>query len=128
VKRICNAASVTNALPEEEEDIVVEEEVHTRKRISLNKSTGTWEHIDDADMAMWREAGPALDIANELAKAAAWCIANGAKGHKRDYRRFLTNWIIRAQDSGRSSKAVPAQPAMPTAAAVFRAARERGVL
>jgi uncharacterized protein YdaU (DUF1376 family) len=56
-----------------------------------------WEHIPDGLMTQWREAYPAANIDGELAKAAAWVIAN-PRNRKSNYARFLTNWLTKAQD------------------------------
>jgi len=48
--------------------------------------------------ATWAAAYPAVDIDAELARAAAWCITAGPKGHKTRPSRFLTSWLARAQD------------------------------
>ncbi|ABL00719.1 hypothetical protein [Pelobacter propionicus] len=45
----------------------------------------------------WEAAYPAVDIPLELAKAAAWLKAN-PKNRKKNYARFLNNWLMKAQD------------------------------
>jgi hypothetical protein len=47
--------------------------------------------------AQWVKAYPAANVDGELAKAAAWLLAN-PKNAKSNYARFLTNWLTRAQD------------------------------
>jgi hypothetical protein len=66
-----------------------------------------WSGISDADMAQWRIAYPACDIASQLARAHAWAAANPEKRKKR-WRRFLTNWLARAQERGGDKPAVAA--------------------
>jgi hypothetical protein len=53
--------------------------------------------ITPADMKVWGEAYPAINLTGELAKAAAWLKAN-PKNTKSNYDRFLTNWFARSQD------------------------------
>lgn len=65
------------------------------EKISLG--AGGWEHVPDDLLRQWRTAFPAVSIDGELAKAAAWLIAN-PKNRKSNYARFLTNWLTRAQD------------------------------
>lgn len=48
----------------------------------------------------WVEAYPAVQIGTELEKAAAWVMSNPAK-RKKDWRRFLNNWMMRAQERAR---------------------------
>ena len=69
------------------------------KKILLDAS-GRWDGIPENLSATWREAYPAVDVKAELAKAAAWIMAN-PKNKKSNYARFLTNWLGRAQDSGK---------------------------
>lgn len=45
----------------------------------------------------WEAAFPAVSLDAEMAKAAAWLIAN-PKNAKSNYARFLTNWLTKAQD------------------------------
>lgn len=56
-----------------------------------------WIGIPDDLLRQWDKAYPAVNIDGELAKAAAWVIAN-PKNRKSNYARFLTNWLTKAQD------------------------------
>lgn len=51
----------------------------------------------DRRLDLWREAYPAVNIQSEMAKAAAWLLAN-PKNAKQNHERFLTNWLARAQE------------------------------
>jgi hypothetical protein len=53
-------------------------------------------------MAAWGEAAPACDITTELARASAWMLGQPVSKRKRDLRRFLTNWMLRAQERAAS--------------------------
>lgn len=46
---------------------------------------------------LWNEAYPAVNIKTEIAKAAAWLLAN-PKNAKQNHERFLSNWLSRAQE------------------------------
>ena len=52
-------------------------------------------------LALWEENFPALDIREEILKAAVWLDAN-RRQRKHDVRRFLANWLMRAQEKTRS--------------------------
>jgi hypothetical protein len=69
-------------------------------KIQLQVSTRAWVGITAEDMAEWAESFPAVDIELELKEARSWCFANGAKGRKSNYRRFLVSWFKRSQDRG----------------------------
>lgn len=71
-------------------------EIAPSGKISLD-ADGRWIDISSILLATWKEAYPALSLDAELAKAAAWIIAN-PKNKKSNYARFLTNWLTRAQD------------------------------
>jgi uncharacterized protein YdaU (DUF1376 family) len=66
------------------------------EKISL--AADGWLGIPDELLRQWDRAYPAVNIDGELAKAAAWIIAN-PKNRKSNYARFLTNWLTRAQDN-----------------------------
>lgn len=76
------------------------------RKIALD-ADGNWTGISTAQRSTWETAYPALSLDAELAKAAAWILAN-PKNKKSNYARYLTNWLSRAQDSARPS-AAPAQ-------------------
>ena len=51
------------------------------------------------DFAAWADTYPAVDCDAELRRAAEWCLS-GARGRKGNYRRFVVNWLGRAQERG----------------------------
>lgn len=68
--------------------------------IYFNKNLKVWEAISQEDKDGWKEAFPACDIDIELAKMREWILSNPTKGKKSNYRRFISGWLTRAQDSG----------------------------
>lgn len=66
-------------------------------KIKFDRQTRLWSGITDDHRALWTKAYPAIDIALELAKAAAWLDANPANA-KSNYSRFLNSWFQRTQD------------------------------
>ncbi len=69
-------------------------------RAKLPKPVIAWDgrnfSIPNDFYASWGKAYPAVDIDGEVAKAAAWLIANPKKA-KKDYGRFLNNWLNNAK-------------------------------
>lgn len=60
------------------------------------------------------EAFPSLDVEGECRKAKAWVEANPAKRKTASgMRRFLVNWLSRAQNSGRGTAQARGSPAPP---------------
>jgi len=53
--------------------------------------------IQAEDRKRWSEAYPAVNLDQEIAKAASWVIAN-PKNKKSNWPRFLNNWLKSAQD------------------------------
>lgn len=66
-------------------------------KITFNFDTNAFENITDADMALWRKTYPAIDIQQEINKAACWLVANPTRV-KSNYKRFLNSWLCKAQD------------------------------
>lgn len=66
-------------------------------KASFDYSTGLFSDLSPEMLAAWREAYPALDVRQEIAKAKAWLLAN-PKNKKSNIERFLTNWLTREQD------------------------------
>lgn len=81
----------------------------------------------------WERAFPACDIDAELAKAHAWMLANPKK-IKRNWQRFLHEWLTRTQDRGgtgtqagnRAPRAVvPPAPPVKTLPEIIAEARQK---
>lgn len=56
-------------------------------------------NIQDEDIQIWKDAYPKCDMKLELNKMRAWLIAD-PKRRKKNYKRFINNWLSRTQDSG----------------------------
>ena len=68
--------------------------------IIFNFEKSVFEGITEQDMALWRQAYPAIDVGNEILKAACWLSAN-PKNAKSNYKSFLNKWFTKAQDHSR---------------------------
>lgn len=83
---------------EAETDIAPNGKRSSRKSpISFDFDTGRFVGITDDMKRLWAEAYPALGLETEIAKAAAWLLAN-PRNRKSNYPKFLTGWFCRAQD------------------------------
>jgi len=81
--------------------------------------TGTgWANVTEGDLAAWAVAYPACNLTRQLAAAGEWVKANPTKA-KKNYRRFLGNWLSRSQERGGDTRAAPTatwtQPERPLA-------------
>jgi|GEM_PF-2812113 len=68
--------------------------------INFDFTSQEFKNITIEDKKRWKEAYPAVNIEIELKRMREWILANPAKGRKRNYRRFITNWLSRVQDAG----------------------------
>ena len=76
----------------------------TKWGIRFDPTNRQWLNIAPLDREQWLQACPAVTIDQELAKAANWCVSNSG-GRKQNYRKFLTDWMNRAQQHGGSHNA-----------------------
>jgi hypothetical protein len=83
--------------------------VHTTPQssaiIDFNFEKKAWIGIADEDIKFFKDTYPAVNIETELKKMAAWLLANPEK-RKKNYRRFITNWLNRTQDSGGTKQSI----------------------
>lgn len=77
----------------------ISEEKLITPKINFNFEKVEWENITDLDKKIWKEAYPACDIELDLAQMKAWLLSNPEK-KKKNYRRFITNWLSRSQEKG----------------------------
>ena len=64
------------------------------ERITFDRAVGGFVGIGGR-LEIWRRAYVTIDVASEISRAAAWATANPSRG-KRNWQRFLTNWLARA--------------------------------
>ena len=70
------------------------------KPVTFSFTTGLFSGVTDEMVATWQVACPAVSVDREIVKAAQWLLANPNK-RKKNYRRFLLNWIMRGQERGK---------------------------
>lgn len=70
-----------------------------KQEVIFNFNHKKWENIKPEDVNQWREAYPACDIELELKQMREWLLSNPSK-KKKNYRRFITNWLSRSQERG----------------------------
>jgi len=62
---------------------------------------GEAHHVPQSDIDQWTQLFPAVDVLQELRKAAAWSDANPKRRKtKSGIKAFLVNWLSREQDRG----------------------------
>lgn len=89
------SSSSTNVLSEA--NICAELQGNSTPAIILNDKT--LYRATDEDVALWKDCYPAVDVEQELLKMAAWSDGNPKlRKTRKGVRRFITNWLARAQD------------------------------
>lgn len=69
---------------------------------------------DEAAIAQWKDAYPAVDVLGELKRAKAWISANPDKRKtKKGMPRFLNGWLSQEQNRGRGAARPQAQKKAP---------------
>ena len=76
------------------------------KRPKVGFESGKWSGITEDLMAMWSSAYPAVNIRDELNKAAAWLASNPKQNPKNQFGRFLNAWLARSQNQS-SIRSIP---------------------
>ncbi len=72
----------------------------TQSHINFNIETKKWEGITKEDIERWAETFPACDVPYLLKVMASWVTYNCPRSKKSNWRRFIFNWLNRAQDRG----------------------------
>jgi hypothetical protein len=69
------------------------------QKISFNFDTLKFEGITVDQVKFWEQSYPDVDVVDILLKRMpAWLDANPAKAHKKQWKRFIVNWLSRQQD------------------------------
>jgi hypothetical protein len=71
-------------------------EVPTTAAEKVSFIGNTFVYSED-QLVRWKEAYPAVDVIQSLRHAASWAVAN-PKNHKKNWHRFLVNWLARDQE------------------------------
>lgn len=68
-------------------------------KISFNFDTIKFENITIEMVQFWEQCYPNVDVIDALTKKMpAWLDANPQKAHKKNWKRFITNWLSRQDD------------------------------
>ena len=68
-------------------------------KIDFDFSIKKWTGITETDIVDWQAAYPACNVTLEIDRAGLWLLSNPTK-RKQNYRRFITNWLVRTQEKG----------------------------
>jgi hypothetical protein len=92
---------------EKEEEDNAQSAAPLRSKDSLSFDFQKWEFvgITEQDIADWKAIYPHIDIQVEKTKATQWLKNNPSKNNKKLWRKYLTGWFGRANDSTENKKA-----------------------
>lgn len=79
--------------------------LRTKDALSFDFQTWSFLGISDHDQAEWKTLYPHIDIEVETTRAANWLKSNPTKSNKKLWRRYLTGWFGRSNDSIENKKA-----------------------
>ena len=67
-------------------------------KINYNFDTKEWENITVEQVKIWEDAFPDCDVVNILLKRMpVWLDANPRKAKKKNWKRFIVNWLSRQE-------------------------------
>ena len=88
-----------------QEDARSAKQPRTKDILNFNFEKMEFEGILEKDLSDWRLIYPHLDLMVETLKAAQWLKSNPSNSKKKNWRRYLTGWFGRSNDSVENKKA-----------------------
>jgi len=88
-----------------EEDAQPAPQLRTKDSLIFNFDTWKFDGITEQDAAEWKLMYAHIDHHVEMLKAAQWLKNNPSKSNKKQWRKYLTGWFGRANDSIENKKA-----------------------
>lgn len=79
--------------------------IRAKDLLIFNFETWEFEGITEKDIADWRVMYPHIDITVETLKAAQWLKNNPSRNNKKHWRKYITGWFGRANDTIENKKA-----------------------
>ena len=68
-------------------------------KVVFNFNTMKWEGITVAQVKLWESAYPDVDVVDVLLKKMpVWLSSNPRKARKKNWPRFIVNWLSRQQE------------------------------
>ena len=70
-----------------------------KENIQFNFEQREFEGITLSQVRFWEDAYPDVNVVDTLTKRMpAWLDANPAKAHKKNWKKFIVNWLSREQE------------------------------
>jgi len=80
--------------------------VEAHPKIIFNNQAFKFENIPKEKLNKWKEAFPNCNVDIELKKMEAWLAANPER-RKKNYEKFIVNWLARAKGEKANGKYIP---------------------
>lgn len=90
--------------------------------LAFDSTTGLFSKLPAQVLARWGEAFPQVNVASEIVRAGSWLLAN-PQHDKKNYQRYLNNWLSRTQDRAASDARQASRPGATPGRPMSRAAR-----
>jgi hypothetical protein len=84
----------------------IKKEIIKERKIIFNNQTFKFENIPKEKLEKWKEAFPNCNVDLELKKMEAWLAANPER-RKKNYEKFIVNWLGRAKGEKANGKYIP---------------------
>lgn len=79
--------------------------IRARDCLIFNFEKWEFEGIGEKDLASWKVMYPHIELSVEILKAAQWLKNNPSRSNKKQWRKYLTGWFGRANDTMENKKA-----------------------
>lgn len=79
--------------------------IRSKDALFFNFEKWEFEGITEKDLAEWKVMYPHIDLSVEKLKASQWLKNNPSKSNKKQWRKYLTGWFGRSNDSIENKKA-----------------------
>lgn len=86
-----------------EKEYISSESKDSKQIIVFDKEIEEFQGITEELKERWKQAYPAVDVEIEIERAEQWAASNPNK-RKKNWRRFINNWLMRVQEKGGSIK------------------------
>jgi len=77
--------------------------------ISWNKEQKKFQNLTDCKIQLYKEAFPRINLERELSAMKLWLTNNPKRANKKDWNKFITNWLTKAYDKQQRYEAYAAQ-------------------
>lgn len=96
--------SISNDI-DNKEDARRAERPHTKDDLSFDFENWKFVGITENDIVEWKAMYPHINLDVEIIKAKNWLKSNPSKNNKKNWRKYLTGWLSRSNDSIENKKA-----------------------